>query len=114
MFNIIVGAGAASCYGSGSGSDQKMRLRLRNTASDSLDTAKPLMEFFIKVRTLVRTYTGHGVQQYRYIHKDGDRGGELKLSKETTYRRKDVCMGALLLLCYVLNSLFLLFNARIL
>jgi hypothetical protein len=30
MFNTIVGAGAASRYGSGS--DQKMRLRLRNTA----------------------------------------------------------------------------------
>jgi hypothetical protein len=32
MFNTIVGAGAASRYGSGSGSGQKMRLRLRNTA----------------------------------------------------------------------------------
>jgi hypothetical protein len=31
MFNTIVGAGAASRYGSGS--DQKMRLRLRNTAN---------------------------------------------------------------------------------
>jgi hypothetical protein len=31
MINTIVGAGAASRYGSGSGSDQMMRLRLRNT-----------------------------------------------------------------------------------
>jgi hypothetical protein len=34
---------------------------------------KPVMEFFIKVRTQVRTYSGHGVQQY--IHMEGDRGG---------------------------------------
>jgi hypothetical protein len=34
MFNTIVGAGAASRYGSGSGSDQKMRLRIQLSNTD--------------------------------------------------------------------------------
>jgi hypothetical protein len=36
---------------------------------------RPGMEFYIKVRPPVRTYSGHGVQQY--IHKEGDRWGAL-------------------------------------
>jgi hypothetical protein len=35
----------------------------------------PVVGFFIKVRTLVRTFSGHSVQQY--IHKTGDREGAL-------------------------------------
>jgi hypothetical protein len=36
--------------------------------------------------TLVRTYSAHSVHQCISIHMEGDRGGALKLLKESTYR----------------------------
>jgi hypothetical protein len=59
-----------------------------------------VVEFFIKVRTLVRTFSGHGVQQY------------VKSTKkwmEGTYRQH-IGRCKTLLLCYVLNPLFLHFK----
>jgi hypothetical protein len=60
MFNTILGAGAASRYGSGSGSDQKtgsvrLRLRLRNTGFNSLVlTSTSFMDNFAQVCSVVK------------------------------------------------------------
>jgi hypothetical protein len=48
MFNTIVGAGAASRYGTGS--DQKMRLRLRNTGFNIGSTKKKFVMLFTVVQ----------------------------------------------------------------